>query len=81
MRYEVAIVGHGDLPAGINKVIVEREGALPLLLINGEPARCWQFMRAWVEAEESAEATQCATPLPAAPPPRPLTGWQALALG
>lgn len=53
MQYEVQTVGENDLPAGINRVIVERDDGDPILLINGEPARCWRFMRAW---EESIEA-------------------------
>lgn len=47
MDYIVQTVGEDELPAGVNRVIVERAGEQPILLINGEPARCWRMMVAY----------------------------------
>lgn len=45
MDYVVQTVGDDDLPAGINRVVVERgDGLQPILFINGDPARCWRMM-------------------------------------
>ena len=52
MHYEVQTVGDDELPEGIHKVIVERDDGPPLLIINGEPARCWRLMRAWEDTLE-----------------------------
>lgn len=65
MRYEIQIVRDDELPQGVNKVVVERDGEPPLMLINGEPARVWRFMR---EYEDTVEP--CSVPsicLPARP--------------
>lgn len=53
MQYSVQIVGDDELPKGVHKVIVEREDGAALLLINGELARCWRFMREWEGSHES----------------------------
>lgn len=52
MRYVVHTVADGELPEGLDRVIVERHDGPPLLLISGEPARCWRFMRAWEDSLE-----------------------------
>lgn len=65
MQYAVQIVGDDDLPQGMNKVVVERGDGPPLLLINGEPARVWRFMRGYEDTHEP-----CGVPticLPAVP--------------
>lgn len=50
MTYDVHVVGDDELPAGIHQVIVERTSGPPLLLLNGAPARCWLWMRAYEAA-------------------------------
>lgn len=46
MQYEVHAVGEEDLPEGIHWLAVERTDGSTVLLINGDPARCWAFMQA-----------------------------------
>lgn len=53
MNYEVKVVGDDELPEGTHAVIVERDDALPLLIVNGAPARVWSLMRAYEDALES----------------------------
>lgn len=38
----------------MHKVIVERIDGPPLMLINGELAKCWRFMRAFEDTRESS---------------------------
>lgn len=54
MRYTVQTVADHELPAGVNKVIVERGDGTAVMLLNGEPARCWHMMRAWEDSLEPA---------------------------
>ena len=54
MKYLVHTVGDDELPEGVPFVIVERDKEPPLLLIGGEVARCWRFMRAWENTCEPA---------------------------
>lgn len=46
MQYVVQTVGDDELPEGVHWLAVEQEDGPPLLLINGDPARCWAFMQA-----------------------------------
>jgi hypothetical protein len=62
VSYIVQVVGDDELPAGIHKVIVERDGLRPLLLINGEPARTWRFMCAYEAEVEAGCGVQVAWP-------------------
>ncbi len=65
MQYAIQVVGDDDLPQGVNKVVVERNDGTALMMINGELARCWRFLRAWEDTLEP-----CTVPtimLPAAP--------------
>lgn len=55
MHYEVKAVPATALPAGVTTVIVERTEGPPLLLISGERARCWAFMRAWEDSLEPSD--------------------------
>lgn len=57
MKYAIRIVGEDELPQGIHKVIVERADMPPLMLVNGELAECWRFMRAYEDTQEP-----CAVP-------------------
>lgn len=57
MRYIVQPVDDNELPEGVTFVIVERAGGEHLLLIAGEHARGWRFLRAWEDSVES-----CAVP-------------------
>jgi hypothetical protein len=52
VKYLVHAVGDHELPEGVERVIVERDNEPPLLLISGEAARCWRFMRAWEDTQE-----------------------------
>lgn len=52
MRYIVLPVADNDLPEGITMVIVERQDGQNLLLIAGEHARGWRFLRAWEDSRE-----------------------------
>lgn len=66
MQYVIEVVAEGELPQGINKVVVERVDGPPLMLINGEPARVWRFMRSYEDTLEPCTVpTIC---LPAMPP-------------
>lgn len=65
VHYEVQTVGDDELPDGIHQVIVERIDGPPLLILNGEPARCWSFMRAWEDTLEAPHIATTAIPLPA----------------
>lgn len=62
MNYTIQIVGDDELPDGMNKVIVERAGEPPLMLINGEPARAWRFMRAWEDMREPSSVPSVLLP-------------------
>jgi hypothetical protein len=53
MQYVVQTVGDDDLPDGIHWVTVEQLDGTTVLLINGEPARCWAFMQATQGLRES----------------------------
>jgi hypothetical protein len=56
MRYEVQVVDSGELPAGIERVLVERECGTPLLLLAPSAAGTWLMMQAWeAERREPAE--------------------------
>lgn len=52
MHYEVLTVTDDQLPEGTCRVIVERVGKPPLLIVKGEPARTWRFMRTFEDATE-----------------------------
>lgn len=52
MQYEVMTVSTDELPEGVCRVIVEREDRPPLLLVAGEPARTWRFMRGFEDTSE-----------------------------
>lgn len=47
MKYEVKTVEPHELPEGVERVIVQRGDRPPVLIITGEAARCWEFMRRW----------------------------------
>lgn len=55
MQYAIQVVGNEELPEGVDRVIVERENEPPLMLISGELARCWRFVRAYEDALEPCE--------------------------
>ena len=55
MKYIVQAVEDNELPEGITLVIVEREGGPNLLLVAGEHARGWHFLRAWEDSREPCE--------------------------
>lgn len=69
MNYEVQVVADDELPEGVSRVIVEREGAPPLLLLCGEPARTWLFMRSYEDTLEPWYLPTVCLP-PSAPAPR-----------
>jgi hypothetical protein len=52
MKYLVQPVDESELPDGVGWLIVERDDGPPILLISGEVARCWEFMRAWEDTLE-----------------------------
>lgn len=52
MKYVVQTVAEHELPDGVEHVIVEREDDPPLLLLAGETARCWRWMRRWEDTVE-----------------------------
>lgn len=62
MKYEVLVVDDDALPKGMHQVIVEREDLPPLLLINGDVAECWEFMRAWEDTMEPSWQPSVSTP-------------------
>jgi len=53
MKYDVLTVEDHELPERIDRVIVERDGQDPVLIITESVARSWRFMEAW---EASVEA-------------------------
>lgn len=53
MQYVVEVVADGELPEGVDLVIVERRDDSPLLLLSGRPARAWNFLREWEGRVES----------------------------
>ncbi len=66
MQYAIEVVGDDDLPQGVHKVVVEREGQQSMLLINGPLAQCWRFMRAYEDTIEPCDVPTIllpATPL------------------
>lgn len=52
MKYLVHAVDESQLPEGVSTVIVERDDGPPVLIISGETARCWRFMRTWEDTQE-----------------------------
>lgn len=52
MKYEVRTVPEGDLPPGIDHVIVQRPGGPPLLILSGRVAHVWEWMRHWEDSVE-----------------------------
>lgn len=52
MKYAIQVVGEDELPQGIHKVVVERADGPPLMLVNGQLAQCWRFMRAFEDTQE-----------------------------
>lgn len=64
MKYLVHTVANHELPEGVERVIVERDEGPPLLIISGEAARCWRFMRAWEDTQEPACEPTVALPAP-----------------
>lgn len=63
MQYAIQVVGDNELPEGLNKVIVEQVDGPPLMLINGELARAWRFMRAYEDALEPCDVPSIMLPL------------------
>lgn len=63
MQYLVHTVADNALPEGVSWLIVERDDEPPLLLINGEVARCWRFMRAWEDTIEPSWQPTVTLPL------------------
>lgn len=60
MKYEVQTVADHEFPTEQKWAIVERDGEPPILLIGGDAARCWEFLREWENArEESWQPTIC----------------------
>lgn len=57
MRYIVKTVSDHELPEGVTLVIVEPPSGPHILLLAGEHARGWQFIRAFEDSLES-----CALP-------------------
>jgi len=49
MKYEVQVVGDGELPQNVKRVIVERPGRGALLLLAESVAGTWAFMQKWEE--------------------------------
>ena len=63
MQYAVLTVAEDELPPGVRHVIVERpEPDPPLLIITGETARCWEFMRRWEDERECPSVPTVARP-------------------
>lgn len=51
MKYAVQVVDNSELPAGIERVIVERAGQAPLLILAESAARTWRFLQRWEESQ------------------------------
>lgn len=47
MKYGVEVVKNSELPQGIERVIVERPGTYPLLLLTESAAGTWLMMQKW----------------------------------
>ena len=47
MQYDVQVVGNAELPQGVERVIVERVGLPPVLLLAESAAQTWLFMQRW----------------------------------
>jgi hypothetical protein len=63
MKYLVQTVGDHELPEGMTRVIVERDDGPPILLISGDAARCWRFMRTWEDTLEPSWQPTVTLPL------------------
>lgn len=63
MQYVVHTVADHELPEGVERVIVERHAGPPLLLISGDAAQCWRFMRAWEDTREPEAVPTVCRPL------------------
>lgn len=57
MEYDVITVPDHDLPEGVDRVIVERWGKNPLLIVTETVDRQWRFMKAW-EARVESDTTR-----------------------
>lgn len=56
MNYEVEVVGAGELPEGVDRVIVERTGGrAPILLLAPAAARTWLLMQRWEQSRPEAD--------------------------
>ena len=56
MKYDVQVVEDHELPQGIKRVIVERTGDDPLLILARSIAANWQFIQDWEDGQhEPAE--------------------------
>lgn len=55
MKYQVQVVGKDELPAGVERVIVERRDGTPLLLLTEAAAGTWLMMQRW-EADQRQPA-------------------------
>lgn len=51
MKYEVQVVSEHELPQGIKRVIVERAGDDPLLILAESVAGTWAMIQRWEETQ------------------------------
>jgi hypothetical protein len=66
LRYEVRTVESGDLPQGIDHVIVQRPDGPPLLILSGRVAHVWEWVRHWEDSEEPSVFPTVLMPAPRA---------------
>jgi hypothetical protein len=64
MQYEVQAVGDDELPEGVHWLAVENGDGPPTLFINGDPARCWEFMQATQDLREPCTLPTTLLPAP-----------------
>lgn len=57
-------VKEGDLPPGVDHVIVQRSDGPPLLILSGHPARVWEWVRHWEDSLESSVFPTVLLPAP-----------------
>lgn len=52
MQYVVQTVEQGELPDGVDLVIVDRGDDDPVMLLSGKPAEAWTAWRQWEDTIE-----------------------------
>lgn len=61
MDFAVEVVPDGELPEGINQVMVERTGDVPLLILTESVAGVWAFVCDWADGAATEDPCPAAS--------------------